>query len=53
MISKLAKNVTRKKDYKPMLLINIDAKILNKISQAELKSTLKGFYTTIKWDLAM
>ena len=36
-----------------MLLINIDAKILNKISQAEFKSTLKGFYTTIKGDLTM
>ena len=36
-----------------MLLINMDAKILNKISQAEFKSTLKGFYTTIKWNLTI
>ena len=31
--------------------MNIDAKILNRMSANQINNTLKGSYTMIKWDL--
>ena len=46
--SKPGNNITRTKNEKPTPLMNIDAKILNKI---ESISILKGLYIMTKWDL--
>ena len=49
MTSKPDKYNTKKENYWPISLMNVDAKILNKILQREFNSTLKGSYTMIKW----
>lgn len=47
LIPKPDKAAMRKENYRPLSLMNVDAKILTKYLQSELKR----LYTMIKWDL--
>ena len=50
LIPKPDKDITKKDNFRPISLMNIDAKILNKTLQTTSSNTLKRSYTMIKWD---
>lgn len=44
--------MTQSAQYRPTLLINLDAKKFNKIQQTEFNNSLRGTNTMIKQDLS-
>ena len=48
ILRKPDKDTTKKENYRPISLMNIYAKILNKIYETEFNNTIKDSYTMIK-----
>ena len=43
--------MTLQENYRPIFLMNTDARILNKCYQTEINHSLKELHSMIKWDL--
>ena len=51
LIPKPDKDSTEKENYRPIFLMNMDAKILKRYYPTGSSNTLKELFTTTKWDL--